>query len=150
MLTRNRGLMLFLTAAVVLVFAFMVATVFAGEKNASAKDSKKKTTASPKSSLSAMTVGKDPGENQVSAPSADQVKALTKKAEKAMKQYPRQKAKTHPNGGTSLVVAPHYFHLNIATVGPDGKVVYEGQRPSSKGEVAKKTEDCASESQPEE
>lgn len=149
MLTRNRGVMLFLTAAVILIFAFGVATVFAGETNAS-KDSKKKTTASPKSSLSAMTVGKDPGENQVSAPSADQVKALREKAEKKMKEYPRQKVKTHPNGGKSLVVAPHYFHLNIATVGPDGKIVYEGQRPSSKGDVAKKTEDCASESQPEE
>lgn len=148
MLKRNPGLMLCLTAAVVLIFAFGVATVFAGETDAS-ENAKKKTTASPKSSLSAMTVGKDPGENQVSAPSAEQVKALREKAEKKIKEYPIQKAKKHPNGATSLVIVPRSFQFNIATVGPDGKLVYNGQKPP-KAEVAKKTEDCGTETQPEE
>jgi hypothetical protein len=143
MLKEKRGLLSSFVVAFVLVFAFVVAA----HSESNTKASKKSTKDSSKtgSGLSALTVGKDPGENQLTTPSREEAKALVNKAKAQVKKYPVQKMKTSANGTKTLMIAPRNFHFSVATIGPDGKLTYEGQKPD-----ANKANDCPSEVQAEE
>jgi hypothetical protein len=143
MLKQKRGLMSSFVVAFVLLFTFVV-TAHSGSTT---KASKKITKDSAKngSGLSAMTVGKDPGENQLTTPSREEAKALVNKAKAQFKNYPPQRMKISANGTKTLMIAPRNFHFSVATIGADGKLKYEGQKPD-----AKKANDCPSEVQPEE
>jgi hypothetical protein len=143
MLKQKRGLMSSFVVAFVLVFAFVVVA----HSDSSTKAPKKNTKDSSKSgsSLSALTVGKDPGENQLTTLSRAEAKALVDKAKAQIKKYPVHKMKISANGTKTLMIAPKSFHFSVATIGPDGKLTYEGQKTDGK-----KTNDCPSEVQPEE
>lgn len=107
--------------AIVLLFTFFLSPAFVQDGN---QEEKKSKSTSPEeqtttSALPSVKVGKDP-DGAVRPTTPAEENKLNAELKKTLAKYPAHSAKVNPDGSISLVVAPHYLGVAIATVSADG------------------------------